>query len=468
MFWKNKKKDALAATRTSFYPTTNGTGMELGPTLAQSAQQSKCLLTGVDSLEVTVGAPSCPSEWLLDQYDIWTQYQDQYELGDEYICIDIDGTWWELYPHGRTPYAFLLKNNEIGFIKVWNPKKWGSALQGSQHLHIKLYSKFLHSNSISYYSNIIKSISSKFFSDVDALSIKISRVDVHSDISRHSMLSQEDIDNTITRTKVKDIWYEDDEETYTNDELSSLSLTNSCNKVSGILITPELAQKLLKTISNQSSVGPKRTLRKRDIETAYFGRFDKSSLAARVYNKTVQVKVKNDDDTPLLWEQNGWNGSDTVIRVEFQLKREFLKQLNGERFVTLDGFISGINSIWEYLTTKWLRFVDEVKYNNLQTSSISSFWVLVQSSFKDAVEVVIRKKVFKGKLNQLFLQSLGCAKQMISIGMLDIDDVGYVNSTISAFADKLKDAFDNGEYHNRRKHLGLSDAFVPALTPALA
>ena len=100
--------------------------------------------------------------------------------------------------------------------------------------------------------------------------------------------------------------------------------------------------------------------------------------------------------------------------------------------------------------------VDEVKVNNSKTSVVSSFWQLIQKSFNGGVNVIVRKSDFKGKINQLWLQGVGCISQMISYGMNDNEDDYMLRSTIKALEDTLTRQKDRGEYYERRKLLGLA------------
>jgi hypothetical protein len=142
------------------------------------------------------------------------------------------------------------------------------------------------------------------------------------------------------------------EKSLIKDDVFSLTpLTN--NKGGQKLIDNELADKLFNMLHNQVEYGCDRVMMKRDLETAYWGNKSTGSIWGKVYNKTKQVKVKNDDDTPLLWIENGWNGKDEVVRVEFSMRRDFLK--------TMDDVV---NNEEEY----FMRNVIKAVSNDLQSS----------------------------------------------------------------------------------------------------
>ena len=213
--------------------------------------------------------------------------------------------------------------------------------------------------------------------------------------------------------------------------------------------------KLMKMYHQQYSYGSNNTIRKRDLETAYYGK-KASSVWCKFYNKTKEVVKKNDDDTPLLWYKNGWDGNDTVVRVEFSMRRDFLKELDGGKYVSLQMFMGNIDLLWNYLTSKWLRMVEEVKHNNSTTSVVSKFWIAVQNGYKKVENNIIRKKINKSKLNQLWRQAVGCLNQMSSIGMNNNDDYSYVRSVIGAVENTMLRCIDDGEYLQRRRLLGIA------------
>lgn len=422
----------------------------------QAGNPPAVLLTGVDTLELTAGGAGAPSSWLLEQQEVWNDYQITYDYGNPYCCIELDNKWWELYPYGSNPYKYLLHNKEVGFIKIWNMSKWSSGVQGKQQVHLKLFSKYLHQYTTKTLYDEVVRIVSYFFEDVNEIQIQISRIDLHTDISNGAnMLSMEELRNSISRSKVRDYFMETDTLVLTQQEEDLLFGDQSYNKVPQKLIPMDLLDKLSAMYYNQKSVGCDRVITKRNVETATFGKFN-SSVWGKIYNKTAEVKNKNDNDTPLMWINNGWNKKDTVVRVEFSMRREFLKQLDKGLFVSLDHFLKNIANVWDYLTNKWLRLVEEVKENNTTWSKITPFWYVVSTSFKEVCNVIIRKKVYKAKVNKLWSQGIGCLKQMISIGMVSNNDTMFLKATIQAVENTLSSSLSSGDYYLRRQHLGVA------------
>jgi len=429
------------------------------PTSNRSASIGKhqVVLNGIDTLSITAGGVGVPSSWLIEQQVIWNQYHNEYEYGDDYMCIEMNNLWWELYPHGSNPYKFQLRNNEVGFVKVWNTEKWSSGVTGKQQVHITFYSKYLHQHTKETLVLSIKELLGCLFDNVNHIDIQVSRVDLHTDVTNGTnMLSYDEVSSSISRSKVRNHYFENDELILTERELEFLKPPCDNNKGGQKLILPVgIVEKLMKMYDNQVNVGVSQVIKKKELETAYFGK-QGSDIWGKCYNKTKQVLTKNDDDTPLLWEENGWNGTDVIVRTEFSMRRSFLKQLDNGKYVSLDGLLNNVDKIWVYLTEKWLRLVEEVKENNTTWSKITNFWFVVQQSFKEVSNTIIRKKKYDGKVNQLWKQGIGCISQMIAIGMNTNDDVMFLKSTITAIKNTLSQQEFDGEYYNRRQHLGIA------------
>lgn len=443
-------------------------------TVAQGKHQSngdtpvslnKVLLTGVDSLVVTLGGNVAPSLWLKEHQTIWKEYQDQHSNSPddkEYITDEINGEWWCVKPYGTGQYKYVLNNPEIGHLRIWNVEKWGSASRTKQHIYLDLCSSWLHKRTPQQLHNDIVEMLGGFFEfhDPSELNIQISRIDLHSDISNGStFLTDSQVNNSISRSKYRERFNGDDTIKLTSKERDFLEGGQSYNKSPQKLMTDEevksLFDKVLQMEKNQNSFGVDSMVHKREIETVYYGK-KSGDVWGKIYDKTKCVKTKSDNDTPLLWLENGWNKTDTVIRTEFSMRRPFIKELDNGSYVLLSDFIDNMSNVWEWMTTKWLRLVDEVKKNNIQTSPISQFWLVVQSSFKNATNNIIRKRNFHGKVNQLLKQGIGCLQQAAAKGMMNNADYRFPDAIGDAVKKVLSSSYHSGELHERRLVLGLT------------
>lgn len=75
-------------------------------------------------------------------------------------------------------------------------------------------------------------------------------------------------------------------------------------------------------------------------------------MAARLYDKTLEIKTSDSDYLYELWQRAGWDGVSPVWRLEFQFKRDVLTQ---HALSKLDPVLAHLNGLWSYATTEWLR-----------------------------------------------------------------------------------------------------------------
>ena len=437
--------------------------------LAQRGQHGKCdtdvspqnniVLKGIDTLHLTAGGMIAPSRWLIEKQQVWREYQSSFDFAtDEHLSDEINGEWFSIKPYGMRQYAFILYNPEVAHIRVWNVDKWSSGATASQQIFIDFASTWLKKYTPDQLKVEVRKLLSVFFDiqNIDDLNIQVSRGDLFCDITNGStFLSESQIKNTITRSKYRNYFVEDDTIQLSNEEIKMLEGAPYYNKGTQKLIPTQLVEKLMKIVDTQVSIGADNIVHKREIETAYFSK-KTSDVWSKCYDKTKCCKVKNDLDTPLLWSENGWNGNDTIVRTEFSMRRAFIKELDKGSYVKLDDFIDNMDKIWEWMTTKWMRMVSEIKKNNIQTSPISSFWSKVQSAFRTGINNIIRKRNYNGKINQLFKQALGCLSQAGAMGMNNEDDIYFINSLGDAVIKGLSSFYHSGDLDTRRMKLGLA------------
>jgi len=75
-------------------------------------------------------------------------------------------------------------------------------------------------------------------------------------------------------------------------------------------------------------------------------------ISARLYNKTLEIKKSHKDYLKSVWAKAGWDDEQTVWRLEFQFRRQVLKELGVEFTSQIESNLSGL---WRYATTKWLK-----------------------------------------------------------------------------------------------------------------
>lgn len=87
-------------------------------------------------------------------------------------------------------------------------------------------------------------------------------------------------------------------------------------------------------------------------------------IACRLYDKTLEIKLSKKDYLKPLWHQAGWEPPAPVYRLEFQLRRQALRDLGID---TVDSLLSRERGLWEYLTQSWLRLTLPNPHDSTQT-----------------------------------------------------------------------------------------------------
>lgn len=88
------------------------------------------------------------------------------------------------------------------------------------------------------------------------------------------------------------------------------------------------------------------------------------AMSARLYDKTLEIKKSKKDYLKDIWKSEGWDEKQTVWRLEFQFRREVLKQLN---ILSVPDLLSHLKNLWEYATHDWLRLTVPNSKDETQT-----------------------------------------------------------------------------------------------------
>ncbi|MBU1691698.1 MAG: replication initiation factor [Gammaproteobacteria bacterium] len=76
-------------------------------------------------------------------------------------------------------------------------------------------------------------------------------------------------------------------------------------------------------------------------------------ISCRLYDKTLEIEKQSKKFyLHKLWQMAGWNGTDKVWRLEFEIKREVLTP---KGLPKLDNVLNNLNGLWSYATAEWLR-----------------------------------------------------------------------------------------------------------------
>ena len=132
----------------------------------------------------------------------------------------------------------------------------------------------------------------------------------------------------------------------------------------------------------------------------------KGIFSARLYDKPLEIKQQSNKT----WFYDVWGFKEVpknykVIRVEFQLRREAIKQL-GIKYVY--NLFDLIQNIWSYCAKDWLKFQNNPEKQSHQRKTLP-WWENIQNGFNNlpAGSPLIRNKAIRADQNRLAQQILG-------------------------------------------------------------
>jgi len=166
----------------------------------------------------------------------------------------------------------------------------------------------------------------------------------------------------------------------------------------------------------------------------------RGDVSCRIYDKIQEMKDSQDMVKYLFFfEKWGFQPSDTpsVTRVEFQLRRPFLKEISVSTFSDMK---KNVDATWSYLSTSWLRYASrsiDRKNNNQKQASISPFWSVVQSTFL-LTKNIIRKKVQNiCNIEALSKQIRGCMTTILAASGFGDSDYFQMLGTTKQFISSM-------------------------------
>ena len=142
-------------------------------------------------------------------------------------------------------------------------------------------------------------------------------------------------------------------------------------------------------------------------------------IMLRIYDKRYEVMVKKPNPAKrLILEELRWGGpQESALRVEFQLRREALRELG---IGTLSDYISNRAKVGNYLTQEWFRLIRQKpdrKNGNSRRVGTHRLWRKVQRAFADwlgeSPEVAKRRAAIGKDPIRLVKQAGGCLMSSI-------------------------------------------------------
>lgn len=203
-------------------------------------------------------------------------------------------------------------------------------------------------------------------------------------------------------------------------------------------------------------------------------------ISARIYDKGKEIATQSGKTWFYdLWDLEEIPKGKRVIRVEFQLRRDVLRELGCK---DLEAFVLGLPHVWSYCTEQWLKFMSKPGKHHTQRQ-ILSWWRPVQTSFMGMSqgEPLLRAKAIEIATKRLMQQATGLCSSIIALNLdaqeygdvLDImeeDYPGIVEKSIKSLGKTVEDLREDvtnkyikrsrlqkkyGRAQEQRKRLGL-------------
>ena len=134
-----------------------------------------------------------------------------------------------------------------------------------------------------------------------------------------------------------------------------------------------------------------------------------------------------------IWSANGWDGESGVVRVEFQARRDLLKQMLVESFPNL---CERLADMWRYYTQDWSTVRVPCSDSHRNRWPLAEWWKLVQGGFTAFGKAygVLRHRQRELKRGQLMRQLKGVAVSLLAAISAGYEDEQGASSTSSQLA----------------------------------
>ncbi|MDO8141426.1 MAG: hypothetical protein Q6358_07990 [Candidatus Brocadiales bacterium] len=176
-------------------------------------------------------------------------------------------------------------------------------------------------------------------------------------------------------------------------------------------------------------------------------------IYARLYDKTVEIEKSGKYYLKEFWDKMGWDKKQSVWRLEFQLKREFLGQMSATKFSDI---LERINDIWRYCTCDWLRLAIDDKTINRTRWKIYPLWEMIQQvRFMEGVSMGIKREVDMARIpsdKTLFQNGVGYITAFVAREGYDSLDEETIKKFLAQAKSYLKEkTFGNCEAYLETK-----------------
>jgi hypothetical protein len=173
-------------------------------------------------------------------------------------------------------------------------------------------------------------------------------------------------------------------------------------------------------------------------------RIGKDIISARIYDKPLEIKQQSKKE----WMYDIWGIKEVpegkkIIRIEFQMRREVLKQLG---INTAEDLLQKAVQVWAYCTQKWLKFQDRPGLHHTQRTTLK-WYEEIQNGFQGAqgAEPIVREKAVCANKRRLMQQANGL---IIALHAISQEETGakleqevYMGDCVSSYINELERNF---------------------------
>lgn len=170
----------------------------------------------------------------------------------------------------------------------------------------------------------------------------------------------------------------------------------------------------------------------------------KDIISARLYDKPLEIQQKSNK----YWMFDIWRIKEVplgkkIIRIEFQMRREALKELG---LKTSEDLFQKIDQAWAYCTKNWLKFQDRPGLHHTQRSTFK-WYEEIQDGFRgvQGAEPLVREKAIKMDKQKLMMQANGLIQSLHAIDQeekrVDRDKPVNMGDCINSYINELEKNF---------------------------
>lgn len=163
------------------------------------------------------------------------------------------------------------------------------------------------------------------------------------------------------------------------------------------------------------------------------------AIGCRLYDKTQEIVHSGKAWAMNLWIPMGWKPGEDVWRLEFEFKRDFLKERG---LGSLDSVLANLDGLWSYATTEWLRLTIPNEADATRSRwPTHGLWIALASSDWDSAHAVLLDKCANArKPSELRFITVVLGAMTSYMAMHGIDDR---NEAIDQLATKLYAHYSN-------------------------